>query len=449
MARSRRPLLSKRSGLRPQPYVQTLLPFRVRSLRRDRLFRVAILASTAVVACVATVSSPAARALLRTAPREAAVLLERAVGVPPNRDEIDAIWSVRRARGVEVVEEKLAKFYRGTTPEMRRLFDVAGMAPGEGVVRWGFGDGAFVVSSRVFEPDDHGRAYRMRPNVRSIWLRQITLKDGLFGMFQVLDEPETLAVAARAGAIPDLGSRQTTNSWGCRGPEPDPGAPIRGIVLGDSFMQGMFLDDAHTPSVLLERDLAAALGTKVSVLNTGHIGYSPEQYFHALTAYYDRLRPNFAVVSVCPNDFGDGPTVMMGGGDWDEAEYWLDQIAQFCRTRSIACVLVPVPVEDELLGHRDHIEYPSRVPVVFDGGPTSYRSLTDSFTDEHLRLAIAARSAGKFTSYSPLYNGQISDNHFSEAGSALWAKLIARRLAYLFEFRNEPMIDGAARSAAR
>ena len=35
------------------------------------------------------------------------------------------------------------------------------------------------------------------------------------------------------------GSTQTTNSWGLRGPEPDMRAAWRGIVLGDSYMQGL------------------------------------------------------------------------------------------------------------------------------------------------------------------------------------------------------------------
>ena len=432
----------------PQPrLVQVELAFRVRAARRDRTFQALIAATTTVVACVAVSASPAARALLTSAPRAVVVRIERAVGLEPQRDEIDVLLRGKRARGVEIVEEKLANFYRGTTPEMRRLFDVAGMSPGKGVVRWGFGDGAFVVSSRIFEADDRGRSYRMRPLTRSIWLRQITLKDGLFGMFQVPDEPSVLAVATQAGAIPDLGSRQTTNSWGCRGPEPDPDSSIRGIVLGDSFMQGMFLDDAHTPSVLLEKDLAGSLQSTVSVLNTGHIGYSPEQYYYALVAYYDRLRPTFAVVSVCPNDFGDGPTVMQGGGDWDEANYWLDRITQFCRTKGVACVLAPVPVEDELTGHRVHIEYPSRVSVLFDAGPLFYRDLTNAFIDEHLRLTIAGRARGDFMAYSPLYNGHISDNHFSSAGAALWAKLIARRVVYLLAMRATVSAAAAARVA--
>ena len=159
-----------------------------------------------------------------------------------------------------------------------------------------------MISPQVFEQDDHGRSYRFRPNTRSIWLRQITLRGGPFAMFQVPDTPAHRAAARAAGAIADERSVQNTNSWGLRGAEPNPSAPVRGIVLGDSFMQGMFNGDADTPPLLLEQFLQAAWKVPVSILNTGHIGYSPEQYYYSLLEYGDQFRPDFVVVSVCPND---------------------------------------------------------------------------------------------------------------------------------------------------
>ena len=58
--------------------------------------------------------------------------------------------------------------------------------------------------------------------------RQVTLHGGPFGLFLVRDTPEVRAAAAGAGAIVDEPSAQTTNSWGLRGPEPDPKAQARG-----------------------------------------------------------------------------------------------------------------------------------------------------------------------------------------------------------------------------
>src|SRR5262249_26323737 len=154
--------------------------------------------------------------------------------------------------------------------------------------------------------------------------------------------PEVRAAAPGAGAVVEDGSAQTTNSWGLRGPEPNPGARARGIVLGDSFMQGMFLGDDDTPPRQLERALTDIWKVPVSVLNTGHIGYAPAQYFFTLKEYGAQFRPQFVVVSVCPNDFGNEADVLAGrGDDWDEARYWLGAIAGWCRAGPVPCLLVP------------------------------------------------------------------------------------------------------------
>ena len=103
------------------------------------------------------------------------------------------------------------------------------------------------MSGHVFARVDSGRQYQLRPGVRSIWLRQV----GVLGMdvcvSRVPDTPEVRRLAGPAGAEIIAGPIQTTNSWGCRGPEPDMDAPVRGLVLGDSFMQGYLVGDDETP----------------------------------------------------------------------------------------------------------------------------------------------------------------------------------------------------------
>jgi hypothetical protein len=221
-------------------------------------------------------------------------------GLEPDRAEVEAQWRVRRQHGIAETLKSLTSFYQATTEEIRDLFRVAGMDPEHALIRYGRADQAFVISPQVFERDEHGRSYRFRPSTRSIWLRQITIRGGPFAMFQVLDTPGQRAAASNAGAIVDEGSVQNTNSWGLRGAEPDSSAAVRGIALGDSFMQGMFNGDGDTPPGDLELFLQAAWKVPVSVLNTGHIGYSPEQYYYALREYGERFRPQFVVVSVCP-----------------------------------------------------------------------------------------------------------------------------------------------------
>ena len=108
-------------------------------------------------------------------------------------------------------------------------------------------------------------------------------------------------------------------------------APLRGIVLGDSFMQGMFIGDDDTPPECLRRDLEGQPEDQGLDPEHGHLGYSPEQYYYSLVEFADRFRPHFVVVSVFGNDFGEAERGRgTGKGDWDEGKYWLDKIIQHC-----------------------------------------------------------------------------------------------------------------------
>lgn len=381
---------------------------------------------------------PAGRRLVLRSKSWVRIEIERALGLEPSRAEIEADLALRRVQSMERTRFSLETFYRGAGPAIRHLFDRSGMSPQNGLVRWGFGDQSFLISSRVFEPDDAGRSYRLKPGIRSVWLRNITLVDGPFGMFLVPDEPETRDAAVAAGAIVDERSIQTTNSWGFRGGEPDLQAEIRGVVLGDSFMLGMFVGDSDTPSVRLERYLAEESGKSISILNTGSIGYGPEQYFYTLKSVGDRIRPHFVVVSVCPNDFGEGFEVLSKGkGDWDAAKYWLDSIGQWCRSRRILCVLAVVPCDVQFLSTRKDAFYPGLISNHFSGSPLHYCDPLNEFIDEHIKLVQERVDRdGRRPTSSPLYNMDIADNHFSPLGCELWAKTVGRRVARLLAYNG-------------
>ena len=355
--------------------------------------------------------------------------------MPPGRDRIEAEWRVRRRRGIDLTERSLASFYRGTSEEMRALFRVAEMDPDHALIRCGRADQAFVISPQVFEPDERGRSYRLRPNVRSIWLRQITLRNGPFGLFQVLDTPEHRAAAVRAGAIVDEGSAQHTNSWGLRGPEPDLSAPVRGIVLGDSFMQGMFVGDEDTPPLCLERYLRSAWKVPVTIVNTGHIGYSPEQYYYSLREYGERVKPQFVVVSVCPNDFGDGLAVLRGEGDgFDEAEFWLGEIQQWCHSRVIppACWS-----SSPLISRSSECDWTRSTRAGSATSPTRPGGLLRPAQRVHRRIheVMAGRphGAGRRCRDASLYNYADRRRPLLAPGAALWAEIVGRRLALLVD----------------
>ena len=136
---------------------------------------------------------------------------------------------------------KLRSTYAEYDPPMRRLLDYAGLDPDHALLRWGNFDRTLYLPSTVFEPDDTGRSYRFRPDTRSIWVRNLKLKGGILAYFPIPVGPRLAEVVEGTGALVVETSVQTTNSWGLRGPEPDTAAPLRGIVLGDSYMQGLFV----------------------------------------------------------------------------------------------------------------------------------------------------------------------------------------------------------------
>ncbi len=356
-----------------------------------------------------------------------------AIGVPTPRAELDERWRRFRLQGIEDSRRAHRVMYNDVDKPYQRLMRYAGLDPEHGVLRWGNFDRTLLLPSKVFEADDTGRAYRLLPCVKSVWLRNLTLRSGVLMFFLVPDGPGLAEAIKGTSAIVVEGSRQTTNSWGLRGPEPDLDAPVRGIVLGDSFMQGMFVGDDQTPPECLRRTLAARLKTKVAILNTGHLGYSSEQYYHSLLAFVERFQPQFVVVSVFANDFGDAFEVQQGRGDWEEGCYWLDKIAEFCRSRQLIQLFVIAPLETQMLALRKSGFYPGRISNLLQINGTAFLNPVEDFVNAHLEIANDGERQGQRPAGCPLFNFEIHDGHFSPIGSEVWATAVGLRLALLLE----------------
>jgi len=414
---------------------QRLFDFIDRSRRRERSFKLGILAATCVAIVVALGALPKGRYVVASAPSLARRALRSTLGIPTPREEIDRGQMRFRLEGIADSRKALARVYEQADPNYQRLMRYSGLDPDRGLLRWGNYNRTLLLPSTVFEADDSGRSYRLRPCTESIWLRQVTIQSGVLMFFLVADGPGLAEAIRGTSAIPVTESRQSTNSWGLRGPEPDLSAPLRGIVLGDSFMQGMFIGDDETPPECLRRDLENRLKNKVSILNTGHLGYSPEQYYYALVEYADRFRPRFVVVSVFCNDFSAeiADVVMRGQGDWEEAKYWLDRIVEFCRSRSWTCLIVPAPYEPTLLGRRKAGYYPGTISNILESNALTFLDPSDELINAHLELVIAGVRIGKRPYGCPLFNLQIGDGHFSALGSRAWALTVGHRLALLLE----------------
>ncbi|WP_165231437.1 SGNH/GDSL hydrolase family protein [Aquisphaera insulae] len=417
---------------------QRTFRFIERPQRLARRFKAGILAATALLVVLTIGGSSHGRnaiAWLASRGRWAAI---RAVGGKPSRAEIDADWARRRRHDVEQARIRLRKTYDQYDPAMRRLLDYAGLDPDHALLRWGNFDRVVYLPSTVFEPDEDGRSYRLRPLTRSVWIRNLKLKDGLLAYFPLPDGPQLDELVQAAGAVLVKTSRQTTSSWGLRGPEPELAADLRGIVLGDSYMQGLFVGDDETPVECLKRELSATLKRRAEILNTGHLGYSPEQEFFTLRSLAERFPPRFVVLSLFANDFGELFEVLDGRGDWEESRYWIEQILDYCRTRGIVCLVVPAPWVNQLRGPRRTGHYPGRLPDLIDVDSLAYLDPIEAFAAETLRLSTGPKASAGAVTANPLFNGGLGDGHFSGAGCRLWAKSVAERLILLLNREDSP-----------
>lgn len=410
---------------------QRLFRFLERSRRLDRWFRRGIVLVTlaAIVGMVAAV--PRARYLANAAAIRSRRLAWRAVGIEMSRAEIDAESARLRKHGEAETRRQFEGVFAKLKPPVKRLMTYAGNDPATGVFRCGNFNLTLLLPSKVFSADDHGRSYRLKPNTRSVWLRNVSIPGIPLTFFLVPDGPGLAEAMEGTSAVLVPGSAQTTNSWGLRGPEPNPAAPVRGIVLGDSFMQGLFVGDEHTPPECLRRYLQDELNATVSLLNTGHLGYSPEQEYYTLFEYADRFHPQFVVLNLFANDFGDTFEVAAGGGDWEEGKFWLGEITRFCERRGILMVTSTAPLEMQLGGRRFAGFYPGLAVNALGRAGTLHVDPIEEFVNLNLKLVIAGERAGKRPSSSPLFNGVIRDGHFSAIGSELWARVIGRRLVLL------------------
>ncbi len=103
---------------------------------------------------------------------------------------------------------------------------------------------------------------------------------------------------------PDFDTVATTNSLALRGPReygPKPPGVRRVLMLGDSFVFGVGVNDADTFCARLQRALDQR-GARVEIINAGVGSYSPLLHYLALRDRYLPLEPDAVVLWF---DFGD------------------------------------------------------------------------------------------------------------------------------------------------
>ncbi len=142
------------------------------------------------------------------------------------------------SRGLPSRKRRCRVFTRRPVPRCQRLMRYAGLDPDHGLLRWGNYDRTLLLPSTIFEADESGRSYRLRPASDAIWLRQISIRER-----RPHDFPRSRwSGPGRGDARGPAQSRSNRDirpiRGACAGPSPTLTHPCAGIVLGDSFMQG-------------------------------------------------------------------------------------------------------------------------------------------------------------------------------------------------------------------
>ena len=119
------------------PVRQGTFSFVARSRRREHWFKLAIVATTLVVAAALIAAAPRGRYLVVSLADRSRRLAWQAVGVPPDRSEIDAEWARYRQQGIVDTLREFQKVYAEIDPPLRRLMKYAGNDPETGILRWG------------------------------------------------------------------------------------------------------------------------------------------------------------------------------------------------------------------------------------------------------------------------------------------------------------------------
>jgi hypothetical protein len=436
LRRNRTPAWLRRLLLPRRKASQRVFRFVDRAQSLQRAFKISIALATIGVVAILLTTLASGRYGTRWLITRARWMTQSAFGLPIDRAEIDADLARKRVYDIEQSRGKLIETFAEYTPAAQRLLRFAGLDPDHALVRWGNFYRTVLLPATVFEVDNSGRSYRFRSKVRSIWIHNFPMRGPVKAYFQVPDAPGLAEAVAGTGAQVVNGSIQTTNSWGLRGPEPDLSTRWRGIVLGDSYMQGLFVGDDQTPTECLKRELKARLHAPVEILNTGHLGYSPEQYYFTLVEYARRFPPDFVVVSIFANDFGEIDEVLQGRGDFAEGAYWLANIQQFCRSRQLICLVVPAPWVNQLQGPQLAGNYPGMIANLLESPGPGYLDPIADFADAQLAASVKSQRMGIPPLGSPLFNAQLADGHFSPAGCELWASVVGRRLELLFDQRQ-------------
>lgn len=296
-------------------------------------------------------------------------------------------------------------------PETSRIvLREAGYARDERLVLTANFDSTLIFSGRVMERDEL-RGYRLRPSQENLW----TLLPGFPHQLLLPDTPQVRDAMAQAGLTATAHER--VNSHGCRGADWDDPEQyqFRVLLLGDSFVQGILVEEPAIVSTRLEEKLQRLTGLRTLVANAGVIGYSTEQEYYTLVEQTEAVRPHAVVLCLFANDVGHNHQAILRGeraaADWDSARHWLGRCATLCRQESVQFMVAVVPERAQASSRLSRLHYQHALERV--------TAPLGIYVVDPWERFLARRDAGLWLE---------DDAHFSPAGHDLFAETLAEHL---------------------
>ncbi len=145
------------------PLRQASFPFLESSRRRERAFKTAITGMTVATVAILVAAAPRGRYLVASLADRSRQVARQAIGIEPDRSEIDARWARYRQIGIADTRRGFESVYSEIDPPTRNLMKYAGNDLETGLLRWGNFSQTLLLPSKVFQIDDTGRSYRLRP----------------------------------------------------------------------------------------------------------------------------------------------------------------------------------------------------------------------------------------------------------------------------------------------
>jgi hypothetical protein len=216
---------------------------------------------------------------------------------------------------------------------------------------------------------DGAPKYMYKPNLKKIGFRMRA--SGLRWNMETEDTP-----AIRA-ALADLDTpfmvAASYDRHGFRNGDPDlaDGCAVRTLFLGDSFTDGLWVNDADTFVNVFGRLVRERAGVALCPVNAGVNGYGPAEEAYVLEHYFEEIgSPAVVFVMFFPNDVDADYDAVMKGTLAARERRWRDsldhiaRIERFVSARGARLVLAAIPPAEQVFDHGSQ-EYYQQVLSAF------------------------------------------------------------------------------------